>query len=97
MDLEKLKEFSKGRIFIALRVLSRVFVFLFGFILFFDDLLWHNIGGISNATGLSPTMGSIETYNLWGLHIHHGVIGFLFMFIAGFSLLFIYINDIKKN
>jgi len=97
MDFKKLREFSNGKVFLALKVLSRVFLFILGAIMLFDDLLWDNIGGLRDLTGMAPTMGVVEIYEVAGIHIHHGWVGFTLMFMAGFSLVFIYANDIKRE
>lgn len=92
MDLEK---FARGKIFLSLRVLSRVFLLLFGLFLFIDDLLWHNIGGATSLTGMAPTVGVIKTYEIAGIHIHHAYIGFILMLMAAISLICIYIERTK--
>ncbi len=91
----KLSNFSQKKLFLLLRILSRVFLLAFGVFLLIDDLLWDNIGGLGDITGMVPTIGVVKTYEIGGVHIHHGYIGFLLMLMAGTSLLFMYVNEIK--
>ena len=96
MKIEALRKFSRGNAFLILKILSRVFLVIFGAILLYDDLLWENFGGLRDATGMPPTIGVIDIYEIGGVHIHHSWIGAILVFIASFSLVFIYVNDIKK-
>lgn len=87
MDLEK---FAKGKFFFSLRIASRVFLLLFGLFLFIDDLLVHNIGGLTGGT-----VGVVETYEIGGIHIHHAYVGFILMLMAAVSLIFMYLERKK--
>jgi len=97
MILKKLRKFSKSKIFVGLRVLSRVLLLLFGTFLLLDNIWWNNIGRVANLNGIVPSIGAVETYSVGGVMLPHGGIGVLLMFISGFSLVFIYVNDIRKK
>lgn len=81
-----LKKFLNGKIFLGLRIISRLFLLGFGIFLLLDDLLWENIGGIAQITGMAPTIGVIKEYKIKGIHIHHGYIGFIFILMSAVSL-----------
>ena len=85
------------KIFIVFQVLSRTFLLAFGAFLLFDDLLWDNIGGIAGITGMAPSIGVVEIYEIGGVHIHHGYIGFILVLMASISLYYIYKDNFKKK
>ncbi|MCD6575531.1 MAG: hypothetical protein J7K73_00015 [Nanoarchaeota archaeon] len=95
--VDKLHKFSKGKLFLALRILSRVFLLGFGIFLVVDDMLWHNIGGLRDITGNMPMIGVIKPIEIGGIHIHHGFIGLLIAAMAASSIIFIHIAETKKN
>lgn len=81
-----LKKFIRSRLFFGFKIFSRVLVFAFGLYLAIDDMIWHNIGGFREITGSTPAIGVVSEIKFLGMHVHHGHIGLLFMFLGAVSL-----------
>lgn len=77
-----MEKFLKSDMYFGMKLIVDCFIVFFGVFLVFDDMLWHNIGGLGSATGMVPMIGIIKPIIIAGIHIHHLYAGILFMFIG---------------